>query len=169
MFGERVLIVGAGGVGRFATSLLNAEELMPAFAVVGMVDDDPRKKGLQLGDSRILGSTKDIETLVSKYDIDVIVFAIAEIDENEKSRILRLCRKTEARIVFLPDIVYTIKSRFQSSPRTKSNMTSLLLTYQEGLAEIDSLLQCGQISEAQDRIQSLQIDLVHVPTSQSPD
>jgi FlaA1/EpsC-like NDP-sugar epimerase len=52
----------------------------------------------------VVGSRKDIPHLVEKHDIGVIVFAIHNIDPQEREEILELCAATPARIVHVPDL-----------------------------------------------------------------
>ena len=52
--GERVLIVGVGECGLLANWLLQRSNLAAAFAVIGMVDDDPTKQGMTVDGYRVL-------------------------------------------------------------------------------------------------------------------
>src|SRR5512133_3802214 len=110
--GERVLIVGAGEVARFATWLLTNESLAQAFSIVGMVDDNPRMVGSKVEDYSVIGTTSSIPELVEKHDIGLILFAIADIQPEEQDRILSLCQTTPARIVPIPDIIDSLRAHF---------------------------------------------------------
>jgi diguanylate cyclase (GGDEF)-like protein len=110
--GERVLIVGAGEVARFALWLLSNENLAQAFTIVGMVDDNPRKVGTKIDGYTVISTTNAIADLVKKYDIGLILFAIADIHPTEQERILALCQNTGVRIIPIPDILDQLKAQF---------------------------------------------------------
>jgi FlaA1/EpsC-like NDP-sugar epimerase len=103
--GEHILVVGAGENFSLATWLLSRNEYSAAYTIIGILDDDPRKKGSVIEGHRVLGNTKDIPNLVSKLDVGVILFTIDNINATERQRILDLCRQTTAHIVLLPEAI----------------------------------------------------------------
>ncbi len=100
-FAERILIIGAGDLGQLALWLLQRSRFSGLFGVVGLVDDDPRKHGTQILDCKVLGTTRDIPTLVEKHKIRMIIYAITNITPTESERIMESCRSTGARLVIL--------------------------------------------------------------------
>ena len=112
-FGERILVVGAGELGELAVWLLQRSAFMSFFSVVGVVDDNARKQGLRITGYKVLGTTEEIPDLVSKYDIGVIIFAIANCQPKEKDRILTLSQATGARVVEIPDLVKVLERSIQ--------------------------------------------------------
>jgi lipopolysaccharide/colanic/teichoic acid biosynthesis glycosyltransferase len=108
--GERVLIIGAGELGSWATWLFTRKDFSRAFSIAGIVDDNPRKVGLVSGGVKVLGTTADIPALVKKMDIGVIVFAINSIERHERERIVRLCKQHEIKLVMLPDVMELLRS-----------------------------------------------------------
>jgi lipopolysaccharide/colanic/teichoic acid biosynthesis glycosyltransferase len=113
--GERVLVVGAGECGILATWLLRRSKLSSAFTVIGIVDDDPTKRGMTIDGHHVFGFTRRIPELVKKKDVGVIFFAIESIDADEKTRILKLCRQTAARVVLIPDLLAYLREQFSQS------------------------------------------------------
>jgi lipopolysaccharide/colanic/teichoic acid biosynthesis glycosyltransferase len=101
---ERVLIIGAGDSGQFATYLLNQRRAENALHLVGFVDDDLYQQGTRCRGLDVIGSRADIPNLVAKHDIGVIVFAIHNIADRERQEILDLCAQTKAKIIHVPDI-----------------------------------------------------------------
>lgn len=71
---ERALIIGAGEAGTLlARDLLrNVTELMP----IGFVDDDPSLKNMKIASLHVLGSTKEIRTIVLNEKVEVVLIAI---------------------------------------------------------------------------------------------
>jgi lipopolysaccharide/colanic/teichoic acid biosynthesis glycosyltransferase len=110
-FGERVLILGAGEGGQIVNWLLHRGSLRQAFSVVGMVDDDPAKQGMRIDGCWVLGGTGDLPDLVRKHDVGVILFTIAKLPEDVRLGLLKLCRISGVRLVFLNDIMITLQGQ----------------------------------------------------------
>jgi lipopolysaccharide/colanic/teichoic acid biosynthesis glycosyltransferase len=102
---DRVLIVGGGTAGQFVAWLLGHGSGAGVFHVVGFVDDDLYKQGIQYLGIRVLGRRIDIRRLVEQEDVGIIVFAIHNIDPVERSELLAICESTAARVLVVPDIV----------------------------------------------------------------
>ena len=111
VFGERVLILGAGEGGQIVNWLMRRPAIRTSFTVIGMVDDDPAKQGMRIDGCTVLGNTTDIPALVKKHDVGVILFAITNLLPDAQQRALRLCESTGARLVFLNDILGTVHGR----------------------------------------------------------
>jgi lipopolysaccharide/colanic/teichoic acid biosynthesis glycosyltransferase len=117
--GERVLIVGAGEGGEFASWLLSRPEFRNHFSTVGFVDDDPSKQGLRLDGIKVLGATGDIPTLAALHDVGIILFAITKISEQDQERILSLCKRTDLPVVNIADIIKTIRREISKGLKVK--------------------------------------------------
>ena len=114
-FAERILIVGAGELGELTAWLIQRSGYSPLFGVVGFVDDDPHKRNLRPGGITVLGSTEAIPELVEKYSIAVIMLALSDGNEAEKSRIKALCESTGANVVVMPDMIKNLEKTFVSN------------------------------------------------------
>ncbi len=110
--GERVLIVGAGDASQLAIWFLEKSQFSSAFSVIGMVDDDLFKQGDLVDGYPVLGTTRELPNLVEEENIGAIVYAISNIEQAEKERILRLCKQTSARLVLIPDLLDIIRAHF---------------------------------------------------------
>jgi len=108
-YAEHVLIVGAGRLAEMTIWLLQRSAYSGIFGVIGMVDDDARKHNMETFGVRVLGTTADISTLVKKYQIGLIFFAISNGTEKERERITHLCEATNAKIVVIPDLVKVLE------------------------------------------------------------
>lgn len=75
--GEKVLLVGTG-----ETALETAEAIWDrrdaGFRIAGFVSENGAKPGEKLGQSEILGSTTDLETIIKDERIDRVVIAVRE-------------------------------------------------------------------------------------------
>ena len=91
----KVLIIGAGDC---ASAIMNEirKEKSSEYNIVGIIDDNKSKINSYLNGVKILGDRDDISEIVERENIDVILFAIAKIDGEEKSKILDICSNTKA-------------------------------------------------------------------------
>ncbi len=110
---ERILIVGAGQLGELASWLVQRSAYSSYLGVVGFVDDDPRKRGLNLGGLKVLGPTTAIPTVVKKYEVSIIFLAIANCTKEKHEKILQHCQATGAKVVVLPDLVNTLEESLE--------------------------------------------------------
>ncbi len=104
-FGERVLILGAGEAGQLAGWLLRHGSVRNAFTVVGMVDDEPKKQGMQIDGLRVLGTSGDLQQIVRQYNVWSILFAIVNISAGERQALINLCTIPGVRLIFMNDIL----------------------------------------------------------------
>jgi lipopolysaccharide/colanic/teichoic acid biosynthesis glycosyltransferase len=114
-FGERILILGAGMGGEIAHWLIQHTSDPQLFSVVGMVDDDPAKRGMKIRQSWVLGSISEIPSLVKKHDVGVIVFAISDISQEVRDRIVRVCHLPNVRLIYLRDILNTVQNKISGT------------------------------------------------------
>ncbi len=122
VLGERVLIVGAGEVAQFALWLLRNGDLANAFTVVGMVDDDHRRSGMQIDGCQVIGDTRDIPKLVDTLDIGLILYALTDVHPNERESILSTCQSIPVRVIMMPDILDTLRAYFPSDEKDKNEL-----------------------------------------------
>ena len=113
--GERVLVVGAGAGGELAVWLLQKSEHASAFSIIGYVDDDYRKLGLQMAGFPVLGTTANIPSVVEKQRIGLILYAISKISRAERKRIINLCQRTSARLIAIPDLMEVLRNPINKS------------------------------------------------------
>jgi lipopolysaccharide/colanic/teichoic acid biosynthesis glycosyltransferase len=110
-FGERVLILGAGEGGEIVHWLMRRGSFRQVFTVVGMVDDDPAKRGMRVNHSWVLGSNSELPDLIRKHNIGVVLFAITNISEEARDRIVKLCQHSDVRLINLSDILGAIQTQ----------------------------------------------------------
>jgi FlaA1/EpsC-like NDP-sugar epimerase len=107
--GERVLIVGAGQGNEFASWLLRRDIFRHAFAVIGIVDDDPLKQGMRFDGAWVIGTTADIPFIVKKNDIGLIMLAISNISSEEHKRIMEACISANVRLLLVSDMMRALQ------------------------------------------------------------
>jgi hypothetical protein len=123
VMGERVLIIGAGRGGQLAATLLRNAGAPEALCIIGMVDDNPRIQGMRIDGCTVIGTTNDIPSLVRRYDIGLLLFAIHRISTEEKERIVSLCAAIQTRITFLFEVIHILQPRSFVNPESRNQET----------------------------------------------
>jgi FlaA1/EpsC-like NDP-sugar epimerase len=118
---ERVLIVGAGNLAEMTIWLLRRSAYTSIFGIIGMVDDDARKRNMELSGLRVLGNTTLIPSIVEKYQVGLIFFAVSNSSEKEKDRIMQLCESTQAKVVVIPDLVKVLERSIEKIAKQESS------------------------------------------------
>ncbi len=100
---QSILIIGAGNAG-----LQVIRDLLPRldrnYKVVGVIDDNTTKQNSSISGINVIGGRNKIISTCEKYNVDVILFAIANIDKKEKTEILNICNQTKAQVKVIPDM-----------------------------------------------------------------
>jgi FlaA1/EpsC-like NDP-sugar epimerase len=100
---KKLLIIGGGYSANDIIKTLNTT-LKGTYEIVGIIDDNKKRRGYSVAGVRIIGNRYDIERICEKYDIDTIFFSIVNIDNKNKKEILEICNKTDAEVKVLPDL-----------------------------------------------------------------
>ncbi len=90
---HRVLIIGAGDAGSL---LLRDIETQPqlGWKVVGFLDDDPRKAGLQVRGKKILGCIDDLPEVAAREQVEEYLVAVPSMSADRRREVLELCTLT---------------------------------------------------------------------------
>ncbi len=109
---ERVLIVGAGDVGRAVMRTIMARRDL-GYVCVGFVDDDPSKGNTDLGRVKALGGLENIPKVIQREGVDLVIITLPWMYHRKILNIVRQCERehVEARIV--PDVFQLSLSRVQ--------------------------------------------------------
>jgi exopolysaccharide biosynthesis polyprenyl glycosylphosphotransferase len=101
---QRILIVGAGALGREITQKIVAHREL-GFEVVGFVDDDPGKQGTSFSGVPVLGPTKDVETILHERDVHQVFVALPLEAHRKMLRILQVVSRECVELKLVPDIL----------------------------------------------------------------
>ena len=104
---EKLLIIGGGYSANDIIKTIQAT-LKGRYEIVGIIDDNRKRRGYSVGGVRIIGNRNDIVKVCEKYDIDSIFFSIVNIDNKNKKEILEICNKTNAKVKVLPSLAELI-------------------------------------------------------------
>lgn len=72
-FGERVIIIGCGESSKIAIWLLSRKAFRYAFKIIGMVDNNHRLQGMRIDGTWVLGTIKDLPSLIDRYHAGLIL------------------------------------------------------------------------------------------------
>jgi FlaA1/EpsC-like NDP-sugar epimerase len=101
--GTEVLVVGAGNGGQqVAHELRRNPEL--SSAVIGFVDDDPRKRGMLIAGHRVHGSTDDLPRILDDTKPDEVVIAIPSAPGELRLKVVTACRERDIPVRTLPTV-----------------------------------------------------------------
>jgi len=99
----RTLIVGAGSNGLNALREIR-DERQKHYCPVGFIDDDLQKQGKSINGVEVLGTIKDIPSIVNRTRTDEILVAINSASESKIKEITLLCEETNAKVSLMPGI-----------------------------------------------------------------
>ena len=100
---HRVLLIGAGQAGVLvAREIANRPDL--GLAVVGFLDDDPRKVGSSISGVTVLGTTKQVGAVAERKRARRALITIANASGPEIRRIVALCRDAGLETKIIPGI-----------------------------------------------------------------
>ena len=89
--GDRTLVYGAGDGGSQLVRAMVANH-GSGYCLVGLIDDDPRKRHLRISGVRVRGTICDLEKLVDLLDAQVLVVAIADVNAAQLRDLDKRCR-----------------------------------------------------------------------------
>ncbi|WP_249869470.1 polysaccharide biosynthesis protein [Oceanobacillus saliphilus] len=97
----RTLIIGAGSAGTMVARQLlrkNEGDLLP----VAFIDDDPKKRNLDILGLPVVGGVRDIASAVNELKINNVIISIPSLSKKELNTIFQECAKTDAQTKILP-------------------------------------------------------------------
>jgi exopolysaccharide biosynthesis polyprenyl glycosylphosphotransferase len=100
---DRVLIVGAGEVGRTVMRNLIAQPEL-GYRVVGFLDDDPNKGSADIGPIRAFGSVDNLEMVVLSQHIDQVIITLPWQYHRKILRLMTDCERATVRPRVVPDL-----------------------------------------------------------------
>lgn len=98
---KRVLIVGAGDAGE---SLIRDLKRTAYYLPVGLVDDNPRKRGLDVHGVPVLGAIRDLGIEAARLNVDLIFIAIPSARSALMRRIVEYCEASGVPFRTLPSL-----------------------------------------------------------------
>ena len=89
---RRVLIIGAGYMGKIVINSLMNKYQNSEFQICGLIDDDPNKLDTRIWGVKVLGGRKFLEKFIVDKNIDLIIIAISHLKQEDKKEIINICK-----------------------------------------------------------------------------
>jgi len=103
----RVLIVGAGDVGRMLLQkILQSPDL--GYEVIGFADDTPGRK--EVAGLPVLGNTSSVGYLVREHQIQEVILGLPEASQQETLDLISQCEREKAAVRIFPNVFQIIAS-----------------------------------------------------------
>lgn len=113
---KKTMLIGAGDAGRMIIDeIYNNAEAFDS-KIVCVIDDNRSKVGHYIKGFKIEGSTKDIERLAKKHEVEEIIIAIPSAYKERIDKIVTECHKVECEIKILPSIYMQMEENEKVSP-----------------------------------------------------
>lgn len=116
---KKTMLIGAGDAGRMIIDeIYNNAEAFDS-KIVCVIDDNRSKVGHYIKGFKIKGSTKDIERLAKKHEVEEIIIAIPSASKERIDKIVTECHKVECEIKILPSIYMQMEENEKVSPMSQ--------------------------------------------------
>jgi len=111
---ERALIAGAGELGRMVAEKLQLHREL-GLDVVGFLDDDPGKSGVEYGGLPVVGSLDDLEAVARSSDVDLLFVALPVGAQHKAIRLLKRAEPLLLEVRVVPDLLqyYSLKAALE--------------------------------------------------------
>ncbi|MCP3761118.1 polysaccharide biosynthesis protein [Domibacillus sp. A3M-37] len=123
--GKRTLIIGAGSAGILVVKELK-KSVNSSLYPVAFIDDDPEKLGLHVRNMPVAGTSRDIERVIKKFNIEMTVIAVPSASGSDITKIVKACQKSGVDVKILPRITDIINGRITLNMIREVNVEDLL-------------------------------------------
>jgi len=103
----RVLIVGAGDVGRMILQKINQSPSL-GYEPVGFADDTPGRR--EVAGLPILGNTSQVGFLIREHNVQEVIIGLPEASHEEVLDLISQCEREKATVRVFPDVFQIIAS-----------------------------------------------------------
>ncbi|MFL6565785.1 MAG: polysaccharide biosynthesis protein [Burkholderiales bacterium] len=118
-----VLVIGAG---RAAALLLKELASNPAWRVVGLVDDDPRKRGAELFGEKVFGPVAGVGQIAQDLGVSHAIIAMPGAPHAVRRRALDLCAARGMNVMTVPAISDIVSGKVSVSTLRRIELDDLL-------------------------------------------
>jgi FlaA1/EpsC-like NDP-sugar epimerase len=102
--GRGVLIVGAGNAGTSLLRDMQRHRRQLGLSPMGLIDDDPRKRGLRVHGARVLGTRDDLPRILRDRVVNEVVIAMPSAPGAARQDVVEKCRDAGVRCTTLPGL-----------------------------------------------------------------
>jgi FlaA1/EpsC-like NDP-sugar epimerase len=122
---KRLLIVGAGNTGEALLRDIHRKEVLE-YEVIGFIDDDPAKHGIDIHGISVLGSVEQLPNICKSRNIEEIAIAMPSASHLELRRVIQVCEGTKIRFRTVPSLTDIASGRFRVSQIRDVDINDLL-------------------------------------------
>ncbi len=112
------LVVGAGAAGSLVVKELKHSK--SEYYPVAFIDDDPRKKGLEIMGVPVMGDRHALPEIVKKFNIEDIIIAMPSAKKDDIAEVIAIAKTTGAVIKIIPNVGDLINGKVTVSMRNVS-------------------------------------------------
>lgn len=120
---QRVLIIGAGHAGE---GLIRDLKRTQSYLPVGLIDDNPAKKDLEVHGIRVLGNIDTLDHWVIEHDVDLIFIAIPSASSVAMRHIVEKCGQCNIPFRTLPSFDAIVAGRVEVNALREVHIEDLL-------------------------------------------
>ena len=99
-----IMVIGGGSAGQTIINEMHRKKEYAGCKIKCVIDDDHYKHGQYISGVKIIGGRDCIVEAAEKYDISLIVFAIPNCKNSDKSAILDICQNTKCKLRIIPSV-----------------------------------------------------------------
>ncbi|WP_324650013.1 nucleoside-diphosphate sugar epimerase/dehydratase [Georgenia sp. H159] len=122
---ENVLIYGAGDAGYQLLRLVDMDTSSP-YRVVGLLDDDPRKRHLSLLGRQVLGGREDLVRRAHERDVTTVILAISAASKSMIAEVADVVERAGMKFLLLPPLNQILGGRVKLSDVKEVDIADIL-------------------------------------------
>ena len=122
---KKFLIVGAGNAGE---ALLRELHRMPVgqYDVIGFIDDDPAKQGMNIHGIPVLGKVDQLPQICEKQNIEEIAIAMPSATARQLRKVVQICEGAKVRFRTVPSVADIASGKYRVSQIRDVDINDLL-------------------------------------------
>ncbi len=109
--GKEAIVVGAGDAAQLVVKEMQRNPGL-GYTPIGLVDDDPRKRGLRIHGVRVLGTTDDLARLLRDRRPDEVLIAAPSATGELRGHVVETCRSLGVPVKTLPGLTELVSGDF---------------------------------------------------------
>lgn len=121
----KLLIIGAGDASALYIKEIKRHHDLN-YDIVGLIDDDPSKRGRLINGIKVLGGRNRIIDICNKKNVEEIILAIPSADFQTKRDIVNICKDTNCKLKTIPGLYEIIDGKVNITKLRDVNIEDLL-------------------------------------------
>ncbi|MDO5722488.1 MAG: nucleoside-diphosphate sugar epimerase/dehydratase [Actinomycetaceae bacterium] len=98
---KRAIVYGAGPAGQQLIYTTRRDQNSP-YKIVGLIDDDPAKEHLTIGNVRVLGNGHQLVEVAKRIGADTVIIAVADMDNDKALQLFDQCYEAGLDVFRMP-------------------------------------------------------------------